>query len=193
MRANPIGRTGLRGRGRLGRWGPNRAVDALVTRWKRDEHGNLEVHPESGKPIMQFVAIQRTDTGEWAIPGGFPRLKEGMSQTLWREFLEEALQGQGMENGERQDILNRTAHFFNNGALLYRGYVDDPRNTDDAWLETVAYHLHDAEGDAVQQLQLKAGSDAKGVAWLDARKELDLYASHERILQMAVEAVQAHW
>ncbi|XP_035224664.1 ADP-ribose pyrophosphatase, mitochondrial-like [Stegodyphus dumicola] len=29
---NPKGRTGLSGRGRLGRWGPNHAVDAVVTR-----------------------------------------------------------------------------------------------------------------------------------------------------------------
>ena len=29
---NPKGRTGLYGRGLLGRWGPNHAVDPLVTR-----------------------------------------------------------------------------------------------------------------------------------------------------------------
>ena len=47
---NPQGRTGMRGRGILGRWGPNHAADPLVTR-KRD--GKLE-----------FVAIQRGDTGK---------------------------------------------------------------------------------------------------------------------------------
>lgn len=30
---NPRGRTGLRGRGRLGRWGPNHAADAVLTRY----------------------------------------------------------------------------------------------------------------------------------------------------------------
>ena len=29
---NPVGRTGLRGRGLLGRWGPNHAADPVVTR-----------------------------------------------------------------------------------------------------------------------------------------------------------------
>ena len=29
---NPRGRTGLKGRGNLGRWGPNKAVDSVVTR-----------------------------------------------------------------------------------------------------------------------------------------------------------------
>ena len=31
---NPVGRTGLRGRGLLGRWGPNHAADPVVTRWE---------------------------------------------------------------------------------------------------------------------------------------------------------------
>ena len=30
---NPIGRTGLKGRGLLGRWGPNHAADPIVTRY----------------------------------------------------------------------------------------------------------------------------------------------------------------
>ena len=32
---NPVGRTGISGRGRLGRWGPNHAADAIVTRYSR--------------------------------------------------------------------------------------------------------------------------------------------------------------
>lgn len=65
---NPIGRTGLRGRGLLGRWGPNHAADPIVTRWKRS--GSEKVIDQlDNKPVLQFVAIQRRDTGEWAIPG----------------------------------------------------------------------------------------------------------------------------
>ena len=31
---NPLGRTGMRGRGLLGRWGPNHAADPIVTRYE---------------------------------------------------------------------------------------------------------------------------------------------------------------
>lgn len=68
---NPAGRTGLVGRGLLGRWGPNHAADPIITRWKRDRSGNKIAHPVSGKNILQFVAIKRKDCGEWAIPGGW--------------------------------------------------------------------------------------------------------------------------
>lgn len=37
---NPIGRTGIIGRGVLGRWGPNHAADPIVTSWKRLENGD---------------------------------------------------------------------------------------------------------------------------------------------------------
>jgi ADP-ribose pyrophosphatase len=55
---NPVGRTGLAGRGLLGKWGANHAADPIVTRFC----------PKSGR--LQVVAIQRKDTMQWAIPGG---------------------------------------------------------------------------------------------------------------------------
>ena len=67
---NVKGRTGLFGRGILGRYGPNHAADPIVTRWKRHSDGVLMHDEVSKRPILQFVAIQRRDTNEWAIPGG---------------------------------------------------------------------------------------------------------------------------
>ena len=40
---------------------------------------------------------------------------------------------------------------------MYRGYVDDPRNTDNSWMETIAYHFHDEDGTSVAQFKLHAG------------------------------------
>lgn len=45
---NPIGRTGVIGRGLLGRWGPNHAADPIVTRWKRDNSGKILTDENSG-------------------------------------------------------------------------------------------------------------------------------------------------
>jgi len=41
---------------------------------------------------------------------------------------------------------------------VYSGYVDDPRNTDNAWLETVVYHFHDETDEYVGLLHLRAGN-----------------------------------
>ncbi|XP_071470525.1 ADP-ribose pyrophosphatase, mitochondrial isoform X3 [Marmota flaviventris] len=142
---NPAGRTGLVGRGLLGRWGPNHAADPIVTRWKRDSSGNKITHPVSGKHILQFVAIKRKDCGEWAIPG------------------------------------------------IYKGYVDDPRNTDNAWMETEAVNYHDETGEIMDNLALEAGDDAGKVKWVDISDKLKLYASHSQFIKLVTEKRDAHW
>nr|XP_044999408.1 ADP-ribose pyrophosphatase, mitochondrial isoform X2 [Jaculus jaculus] len=142
---NPAGRTGLVGRGLLGRWGPNHAADPIITRWKRDSSGNKITHPVSGKCILQFVAIKRKDCGEWAIPG------------------------------------------------IYKGYVDDPRNTDNAWMETEAVNYHDETGEIMDNINLEAGDDAGKVKWVDISDQLKLYASHSQFIRLVAEKRDAHW
>ncbi len=66
---NPIGRTGIQGRGSLGKWGPNHAADCIVTRWKIDGNNTI-LKTDDNLPIVQFVAIRRQDSGDLAIPGG---------------------------------------------------------------------------------------------------------------------------
>ena len=81
------GRTGLSGRGLLGKFGPNHAADTVVTRWAVDaETGSRRVSP-SGGPVMEFVGIRRKDTGEWALPGGMVDNGETISTTMKREFV----------------------------------------------------------------------------------------------------------
>ena len=41
----------------------------MIDRWKRNEQNEKVIHESSGRPILQFVSIQRRDNNEWAIPG----------------------------------------------------------------------------------------------------------------------------
>ena len=59
MPRNPVGRTGMCGRGLLGRYGANFAADPIVTR-----------RNPADPTVLQMVTITRRDTGELAIPGG---------------------------------------------------------------------------------------------------------------------------
>ncbi|XP_058465432.1 ADP-ribose pyrophosphatase, mitochondrial [Malaya genurostris] len=182
---NLFGRTGLRGRGLLGRWGPNHAADPIVTKWKINEHGHHVINETSGKRILQMCAIERHDCGEWAIPGGMVDPGEIVSATLKREFMEEAMSSSsGTEEIER---------FFAGGKEIYKGYVDDPRNTDNAWMETVAVNFHDEDGSIVGQFNLHAGDDAAKVQWMDLGMDVKLYASHAFIVRKVVELLNAHW
>ena len=121
---------------------------------------------ERGFQVLEFVAIQRRDTGAWAIPGGMVDPGERVSVTVKREFMEEALDSTGAARGEADQLAAMVDKFFEGGEEVYRsgreeliivvadeelcrGYVDDPRNTDNAWMETVAFSFHDPSGQEV--------------------------------------------
>ncbi|XP_072163615.1 ADP-ribose pyrophosphatase, mitochondrial-like [Diadema setosum] len=190
---NPCGRTGMEDRGLLGKWGPNHAADPIVTRWKRDSSGKKVLHPTSGKPILQFISIQRKDSGEWAIPGGMVDAGEKVSQTLKREFGEEAMNSLSLPAKECQAVQKAVANLFKHGVEVYRGYVDDPRNTDNAWMETMAVNFHDDQGTSVGKFCLHAGDDAANVQWHDVGSDIKLYASHSSFIEKVASRLGAHW
>lgn len=191
---NPHGRTGLSGRGLLGHWGPNHAADPIVTRWKLDAKGSKTIHSGTKRPILQFVSIKRKDCGEWAIPGGMVDPGEKLSLTLQREFSEEALNSLAVSPAERAKIHERITRLFkSSGFMVFKGYVDDPRNTDNSWMETVAVNFHDESGNSVSELPLQAGDDAGQVQWVDVDSSFPLYASHSSFLELVAKERRAHW
>ncbi|XP_046894779.1 ADP-ribose pyrophosphatase, mitochondrial isoform X1 [Hypomesus transpacificus] len=191
---NPHGRTGLIERGLLGRWGPNHAADPIVTRWKRDPAGQQVSHPVTKLPVLQFVSIKRKDSGEWAIPGGMVDPGELVSYTLQREFSEEALNSLAASPAERKQIYQSISQLFSlHGLQVYKGYVDDPRNTDNSWMETVAVNFHDETGNSVSEIPLQAGDDAGQVHWIEIDSALPLYASHSHFLELVTKTRHAHW
>ena len=111
---NPVKKTGLRGRGILGRWGSNHAADPIIA--YQDKDGELWA-----------IVVRRKDTDQYAIPGGMVDPGSNVSKTLVKELSEEAV-----------DIdENYLTKLFETGIILYTGYVEnDPRNTDNAWMET---------------------------------------------------------
>ncbi|ESO02530.1 hypothetical protein HELRODRAFT_106700 [Helobdella robusta] len=190
---NPMGRTGIKGRGLLGRWGPNHAGDPIVTRWARDlVTKSVKVDSTTKKPILQFVSIQRKDSKEWAIPGGMVDPGEMITETLKREFAEEALNCLEKTEAQRKAVNDRLDKAFKNGVEVYKGYVDDPRNTDNAWMETVAYNFHDDKND-IFNMNFKAGDDAIGVRWMNIDRNIKLYASHKHFIEKVVQLRGAHW
>jgi ADP-ribose pyrophosphatase len=76
---------------------------------------------------------------------------------------------------------------------VYKGYVDDPRNTDNSWMETVAMNAHDGNGKGIATLKLHAGDDAVNVCWMDVDSTLKLFASHTDFLHMVATTHKAHW
>jgi ADP-ribose pyrophosphatase YjhB (NUDIX family) len=160
---NPVGRTGVIGRGNLGRWGTNFAADPFVKR----------IDPETGR--LQILLIKRPD-GSWALPGGMVDKGESFSAAARRELGEEA-----------DATVNLTEE-------IYKGYVDDTRNTDNAWMETsvIGAHLRANEVSAQRQLTPQPG-ETLDAQWVDVTAELTqpgkLFASHSLFVKLGIKAM----
>lgn len=82
---------------------------------------------------------------------------ENVSVTLKREFMEEATDCLGANSASRADTEKHLEKLFSGGDEIYKGYVDDPRNTDNAWMETTAYNFHDENDEVFGCFKLSAG------------------------------------
>ncbi len=120
---------------------------------------------------------------------------EKVSRTMKREFGEGTMNTFGIKDeNERKRVAAQIEDFFkNHGVEIYVGYCDDPRNTDNAWMETVAFNFHDADGDRVGKFDLQAGDDAANVKWMQIDSNLKLYASHNEFIRRVVDLNGAHW
>ena len=152
------------GRGLLGKWGPNHAVDPLLT-----------YIDTSGK--LWLLVIKRQDTGQWAFPGGMVDKNELPIETALRELMEET----GIS------LASIQSPFLDQAKILYQGYAEDPRNTLNAWIETTVFHYHCSEGFA-KSLELQAGDDAVFVKWIPISKQAikSLYGNHPSYVCMAL-------
>lgn len=144
-------------------------------------------HDTSGIPggvLFQMVAVLREDINMWAIPGGMVRDGEPVRETLRRRFADKA--GALTDPHKLADLEDDLDLVFaeERSREIYRGYVDDPRNTDNAWVEsTVCLFLVDDE--LASRLTLSG-------RWLDVDAELlapgvqTLYADHKEFVKAAL-------
>ena len=112
MPLNPRGRTGLRGRGLLGRWGPNHAADPIVTRY----------NPQTGK--LQLVALRREDAGQFAVPGGMSTTPGDMwNKKMRSEFKTEVTQDKDDDPLQKQHMKMLLDDLFQGkeSSVVYRG------------------------------------------------------------------------
>uniref|UniRef100_A0A1A8QB26 Transient receptor potential cation channel, subfamily M, member 2 n=1 Tax=Nothobranchius rachovii TaxID=451742 RepID=A0A1A8QB26_9TELE len=114
---NPEGRTGIRGRGALSRLGPNRNLDLVLTRWR-----------DSERSVLEFLGVWGESREFLVLPGGLADSAEHLPAPLKKTL------------GDKiYETLNAK---FSEGIKVFEGYVDDCRNTDNAWVETTVLNIY---------------------------------------------------
>ena len=211
---NPMLRTGITNRGVLGQWGCNYAADPILL-WIQD--GYL-----TSLMIERSDVTNDSGVHPFAIPGGMVDAGQDVSITLLKELLEECggfnpkdlepfknLRSfvEGVRNNQQ---INKNPDFFEaavqlfgdptiknsrpKGIQAYKGYVDDSRNTDNAWMETsaVGYFISDNNKELYEALTKNRRSSSEGKTTVVTLKPenfepTQFFASHFFMIQKALE------
>ena len=194
-----MGLTGMKGRGRLGRFGPNQAVNPIIFRHKQEllPDGTLgKCLWKNYKPVLELVLITKKDGNkDKALPGSMEESGNNPMVTAKKEFKEETMNSLEATVEEKAIIQKRVDVLFKNAHFIGRFYVDDGRNTDNAWMQSTVYCIIDTEG-VTYQYKLQAGDDATAVGWYEIELSDDgeivipgithrLYASHNEFVKLA--------
>ncbi|XP_014725883.1 PREDICTED: transient receptor potential cation channel subfamily M member 2 isoform X4 [Sturnus vulgaris] len=178
---NPMGRTGLRGRGRLHCFGPNHALHPVVTRWRRNLDGSII--RKSLKKMLEVLVAQYPLSDVWALPGG--SLEPGETLPLKLKWI------------LRREFWPQFQNLLKQGTEVHKGYLDDPRNTDNAWVETVAISVHFDTQNDVEMKRLNSflqGCDPElCIRWQVLDKRIPLHANHKELLHKVSTLLGAYY
>ncbi|XP_075117251.1 transient receptor potential cation channel subfamily M member 2-like [Leptodactylus fuscus] len=176
---NPMGRTGLRGVGSLRWFGPNHSLHPVLTRWSTNKAKGP--NKLTSQRMLEVLVVKQKANDLWALPGG--TLDPGEQVPLKFQTL--------LKRGYLSTFLT----LLGAGIEVFHGYLDDPRNTDNAWIETLAINIHfDTKESNDQFLQNLTDSDFEvSLRWQLLDHKIPLYANEKEILQRTAEHHNVHY
>nr|XP_046260808.1 transient receptor potential cation channel subfamily M member 2 [Scatophagus argus] len=160
---NPGGRTGMTGRGALNHLGPNLNVDLVLTSWR-----------DSKRSALEFLVVYDESQGTFALPGGpvqsAENLPVNLKQTLGKKLYEK---------------LNEKV---SEGTKVFEGYVDDCRNTDNAWVETTVLNIHlDRTSQLIVDISNMVVSSHGSLQWQEVSSRARLSSDQRESLGLVAE------
>ncbi|KAL1232067.1 ADP-ribose pyrophosphatase, mitochondrial [Trichinella pseudospiralis] len=145
---NPNGRTGVTGRGALLRYGPNYLVQVLISRGQSVRE-YIVIEPENADDLVNFPE-DFVDSTEFAfIP---PKLYDLLLKELTKSY----------DPRHAKHLLEKT---FKNKVELYRGFVADNRNTDNAWIEALIIEYNDPKYKGIGKMKLNPETNSMHLKW----------------------------
>ena len=178
---HPLRRTGLAGRGVLKRWGPNHEVLLAATRWARDAEGNVKTI--NGLKVLETLVLEG-DAAQYALPRSERRPDSHLPEVICREL---QFSSDSVMFVSRPSTNTTLAEALQHVVLMSKGIVEDPRDTDNAWVERMSLSMH-ADGDVFPALPANAE-----LRWVQVSRELALPTAEVELLQEVAAAYGAYF
>ncbi|OTF77807.1 hypothetical protein BLA29_000632 [Euroglyphus maynei] len=131
---NICGRTGLRGKGNLPRWGPNHYVMLLVSRTKLIGNGNVAIHEFVMERKYSSLFAPMRFIGDDVM---FSDLRQ-----LFRTFDKNSEHNKWTNDNDILEYFRSIDQQIKSIMPTQAYYMDSPDNTDNGWKEVKIYHFH---------------------------------------------------
>lgn len=131
-----------------------------------------------GKQVLEVLLYEHIQHGAMSLPGNHVSPSERIPFALLREMTQ-AVSELKLSKDEGNLVQDRMRNIFVPGIEISRGIVDDARNTDNAWLETVATNYHDESGDIFHRLKLQSQDPVLKLVWMDTSAALKTRETHQ--------------
>ncbi|KAL3311524.1 Transient receptor putative cation channel subfamily M member 2 [Cichlidogyrus casuarinus] len=140
---NPGGRTGHAGCGHLALWGPNPTLMLTFTRFKRNKDSQT-ICMAGGKPVIEALFMHSRDGQYYQFPWFFLKHNRNCDGNTCQPILlasvlhlltQLANQSSMLTAAEKEAKLVTACTRGAKMKTLYKGYLDDAINCDNAWLE----------------------------------------------------------
>ena len=191
---NPIGRTGMIGKGLLKHFGPNRYAFLLITKYKRTNADTVQMRKNENNPSYQFLAFKYKDfDGQKAIINGTFE-----NDGYYLHGFPKPISKKVIKSKFKIDYLHKFyLKLFINPLTVYNGYLDDYLNTDDAWIDAIAENYHHESDDVPLDfsealLDTEMNPDNIKLEWVDFNDET-VYPPHKIILHYAKKNLDLDW
>uniref|UniRef100_A0A8C3RGC1 Transient receptor potential cation channel subfamily M member 2 n=1 Tax=Cyanoderma ruficeps TaxID=181631 RepID=A0A8C3RGC1_9PASS len=149
--------------------------------WRRNLDGSII--RKSLKKMLEVLVAQYPLSDVWALPGG--SLEPGETLPLKLKWI------------LRREFWPQFQNLLKQGTEVHRGYLDDPRNTDNAWVETVAISVHFDTQNDVEMKRLNSflqGCDPElCIRWQVLDKRIPLHANHKELLHKVSTLLGAYY
>ncbi|XP_077947295.1 transient receptor potential cation channel subfamily M member 2-like [Gasterosteus aculeatus] len=152
---NPRGRTGIRGRGTLSRLGPNQSTELVLTRIQ-----------EGHRSVLEYLEVWDESKGTFTLPGGALQSADYLPVTL--------------DSTIRKTMNEKINANVSEGTKVCEGYVDDCRNTDNAWVEITVLNIHlESTSQFAADINSTVESSNGALQWQEVSVKTRLH-SHQR-------------
>ncbi|KAI0988766.1 hypothetical protein GJ496_003347 [Pomphorhynchus laevis] len=168
---NPVGRTGLKGLGILKYYGPNHCVHLLITRARIVEYvASVGVYM-SEEASIEALAKENQHGKLVLVHNTLLEVDESPINGCLRLINQLCLSSSS--GSKEQAIIEIKQWILKDSVTIYSGYVDDCRNTDNAWIETYFIHLHATCSRYTDLLNKEVDFEASMLSWIDLKHTRD--------------------